>query len=287
MKTGTRIIAASILALSLTACSKVPAGFVGVKVYLLGSSKGVDSEELGPGRYWIGWNEDLFLFPTFTQNYVWTAESTEGSPDDESITFQSREGMTISADVGISYSIRPENVNTIFQKYRRGINEITDTYLRNMVRDAFVSVSSTKPISDIYGIGKEEIIEKVQEKIKAQVEPIGINIEKIYYIGSLRLPDAVIAAIDAKINADQIAQQRRNEVAQAEAEADKRIAQARGEAQSILEVAKAQAEANRIISQSLTDNLVRYKAIEKWSGELPRMTGNAPVPFIDVTPENQ
>jgi hypothetical protein len=35
--------------LTLAACSKVPAGNVGIKVYLLGGDKGVDHEELGPG----------------------------------------------------------------------------------------------------------------------------------------------------------------------------------------------------------------------------------------------
>ena len=63
----------ALLALTMVACSKAPAGHVGVKYYLLGGDKGVDSEELPPGRYWIGVNEELYLFPTFTQNYVWTA----------------------------------------------------------------------------------------------------------------------------------------------------------------------------------------------------------------------
>ena len=34
----------------LSSCSKVPAGHVGVKVYLYGSNKGVDNEVLGVGR---------------------------------------------------------------------------------------------------------------------------------------------------------------------------------------------------------------------------------------------
>ena len=122
---------------ALSGCSKVPAGNVGVKVYLLGGEKGVDSEVLRVGRYWIGINEDLFLFPTFTQNYVWTKDATEGSPTDESITFQTQEGLGVNADIGISYHIDTDKVSLIFQKYRKGVDEITDIYLRNMVRDAF------------------------------------------------------------------------------------------------------------------------------------------------------
>ena len=68
------LLVTSIIA-SLAACSKVPAGHVGVKVYLLGSSKGVDTEELGVGRYWIGINEELYLFPTYMQNYTWVKGS--------------------------------------------------------------------------------------------------------------------------------------------------------------------------------------------------------------------
>ena len=53
---------------SAVGCSRVPPGYVGVKVNLLGGAKGVDTEELGVGRYFIGPNTELHLFPTFTQN---------------------------------------------------------------------------------------------------------------------------------------------------------------------------------------------------------------------------
>ena len=45
--------------------------------------------------------------------------------------------------------------------------------------------------------------------------------------------------------------------------------------------AKAQAEANHLLTQSLSNNLVQYKAIEKWNGVMPQVTGNN-TPFIDL-----
>lgn len=274
-----KIMALALLGASVAACSTVPAGNVGVKVYLLGGSKGVDSEELGVGRYWIGWNEELYLFPTFMQNYTWTNES--GSKD-ESISFQTVEGMTANADVGISYQLDPTKINKIFQTYRRGVDEITDTFLRNMVRDALVKQASTKPIEYIYGAGKAELMAAVQSDVQKQVDPIGIKIDKIYWIGEIRLPQTVIESINAKNAATQMAQQRQNEVAQARAEAEKKVAEARGEAESVLLKAKAQAEANRELASSITDQLVQYRALDKWDGVLPRMTGNAAVPFVNV-----
>lgn len=268
---------------SIAACSYVPNGNVGVKVYLLGGEKGVDTEVLGVGRYWIGWNEELYLFPTFMQNYVWTAGVDGGSPTDESISFQTADGMTANADIGISYSIDPEKVSIIFQTYRRGVEEITDTFLRNMVRDALVKQASNKPIEYVYGAGKTELIAAVQEDVTTQVEKLGIIIEKIYWIGEIRLPTVVLDSINNKNAATQMAQQRQNEVAEAAAAADKKIEDARGQAESILRVAEAQAKANRLLADSLTSEFVQYQAITKWDGQLPKMTGSAAIPFIDVT----
>ena len=267
----------------LAACSYVPAGNVGVKVNMLGSDKGVDTEVLPVGRYWIGMNEEPYLFPTFMQNYVWTKDAQEGSPNDESISFQTADGMTANADIGISYSIDPEKVSIIFQTYRRGVDEITDTFLRNMVRDAIVKEASNKPIEYVYGAGKAELLASVQKDVMDQVTPIGIKIDKIYWIGEIRLPQTVIDSINNKNAATQMAQQRQNEVAQAKAEADKKIEDARGQAESILRVAEAQAKANRLLADSLSAEFVQYQAITKWDGQLPKMTGSSAIPFIDVT----
>ena len=170
------------------ACAKVPAGHVGIKLYLLGGEKGVDIEELGPGRYWIGLNEELYLFPTFTQNYTWTKEPVDRDDTDESITFQTDQGLAVNADVGISYHVDPAKVTTLFQKYRKGIEEITDIYLRNMVRDALVTEASTRQIEMVYGSGKAELLAAVEKRVRAQVEPLGINLERLYWAGEFRLP---------------------------------------------------------------------------------------------------
>lgn len=265
-----------------TGCTmqKVPAGNVGVKVYLLGGEKGVDHEVKGVGRYWLTWNEDMFLFPTFTQNYTWSAKSEDGN---ESLSFQTREGLAVNGDFGISYAIDPAKVSNVFQKYRKGVDEITNIYLRNMVRDALVKRGSNLSVEAVYGTGKTDLIEQVQKDVSAQVAPIGINIERIYLVGELRLPPVVLEAIGAKIAATQKAQQRENEVAQAKAEADKLVATARGEADSRLLQSRAEAESLNLKGAALRANpeIIQLSAIEKWNGTLPAVNSGA-LPFIDV-----
>lgn len=269
---------------ALSGCTKVPAGHVGVKVYLLGGDKGVNSEEVGVGRYWLGVNEELYLFPTFSQNYVWTEGNDPESPGDESISFQTIEGMSVSADIGITYSIRPDKVTEIFEKYRKGVGEITDVYLRNMVRDALVTVASTRKVDNVYGAGKAEMMAEVERLVRAQVGPIGIDVERIYWVGNLRLPPQVTQALNAKIQATQMAEQRHNEIQQAKAEAQKARETAQGEADAKLIVARAEADAIRLKADALRDNpnVTALNAIDKWNGALPTYMGDGPIPFLTL-----
>lgn len=281
MKKILKLLVLVLAVVSMVSCSKVPAGNVGVKFYLLGNSKGVDTEELTPGRYYIGINEELYLFPTFVQNYVWTASADEGSLNDESFNFQDIDGLELNADVGITYHLDPTKVSSIFQKYKRGIEEITDVFLRNMVRDALVSASSKRDVEYIYGIGKTSLLDEVQAAVKLETDEMGIVIDKLYWIGRIKLPPAVKDAIDLKIKAKQTAQQRENEVQTAIANAKIKVANANGTAESLLLIAQAEADANIIVAKSITKTLVDYETVKRWNGVLPTVTGGA-MPLINL-----
>jgi regulator of protease activity HflC (stomatin/prohibitin superfamily) len=218
------IIAMGIFA---TGCTPVPAGNVGVKIDKYGDERGVNVTVLGPGRYWIGPNTDLFLFPTFTQSFVWSSGRS-----DESFAFQTVEGLSVKTDIGISYYIKSENAPAVFQKYRRGVDEITQVYLRAMIRDSLNLAASSVMVEDAYGAGKAELQKKVEEDVRKRAEAVGITIESVYFVGEMRLPEAVYKTINNKIAATQIAQQKENELRAANADAAKAIALAKGEAES-------------------------------------------------------
>jgi regulator of protease activity HflC (stomatin/prohibitin superfamily) len=269
MKT-TKAILASILCASLCACSKVPAGHKGVIVNLYGSDKGVSEQVVGTGYYYMGWTKQMYLF---LQNHTWTEQ--------EAITMQTSEGLSLSTDVGITYNILPENVSKVFQKYRLGVDEITDTFLHNMVRDAMNQVSSTMTVEQLYGEQKPQFIAKVNDQVKKEAARDGIQIDKVYLIGSFRLPATVIDSINAKIQATQNAMKVQNEVATAQAEAQKTIVVANAKAKRILIEAEAKAKANELISKSLTQELISYQALQRWDGHLPKVNSST-IPFIDA-----
>lgn len=270
------VIAASMLGgLVLYAMTqRVPAGYRGVIVNLYGSDKGISEQSVGVGRYLLGWNREMYLFPTFLQNRSWAGK--------QAITMQTSEGLTISTDAGITYQIQPDNVVKVFSKYRLGIDEITDTFLHNIVRDAMNEVASRMTVDQIYGIEKERFIAAVNDIVILAAKDNGINVDKIYLIGSFDLPQMVKDSIDVKIQASQNAVKVQNEIATSRAQAQKTIVEAEAHAKQIMIKAEAQSKANTILAQSLTPEFVQYQAILRWNGILPTTNAGGVIPMINL-----
>lgn len=255
------------LLVGLSGCAtyeKVPAGHVGVKVYLLGSEKGVDNEVVGVGRYWVGWNEDLFVYPTFQQTFAW---DTEG---DDAFKLTTADGLPVGMDLGVTYQIDPAKVSYLFQRYRKGPEEITEVVLYSLIRDAVTRTGAGDSISKLIGPGRDSLVQRAQIIVRDQVDSLGIRDVKLQVLGKLSLPKNVEAAINTKIEATQKALQAENELQRAKAEAAKAIAEAEGTAR-----------ANELKQKTLTAELVRMAWIEKWDGHLPQVSSEA-IPMVTI-----
>jgi len=268
MKSVKKLLAAvalGALVLTTAACGQVPNGYEGVIVDNMGG--GVDSKEAGVGYVFYGWGKDLYTFPVRTQTVKWEHNNN----GDESISFQDKDGLVLNADIGFTYFVQKGRSSEVFSKYGKPIEEITDTFVRNMVRDALVRHSSQMSAEEAYSTKKNELLDVVQADIVKQMEPIGITVEEISWLGPIRLPKAVQDSINAKIQATQIAMQRENEVAQTKAEAQKKIEEARGDAESTRLRAEAEANALDLRGEAIKRNpaVAQLNWIEKWNGVLP------------------
>lgn len=246
-----------------TGCTKIENGYTGLKVSLLGDEKG-SIEEVPPGYYMDTVNKQHLAYPNFVQYAVWTEDSRENSKTDEALHFQSNEGLEIVADIGMDYSFNPEpgSVAKIYSKYRKTPQDIADIAIRQKVRDALTRYGALYTADEIISDGKTKLMSEVYNDVKTYFEP-EIIINGVYWIGAPRPPQQVLDALNAKVAAKQKAQQRENEVQEAKAEADKQIEAARGIA-----------EYNKIVSESLTKELVEFEKIKKWDGHLPTVAGS-------------
>jgi regulator of protease activity HflC (stomatin/prohibitin superfamily) len=266
-------------------CDIIEPGHVGIKVNLYGEKKGVQDYTLRSGAVWYNrFSDQVYEFPTFMQNAVWTKASDEGSPTDESVTFNSSEGAVVNTDVALSYQIQAEKVPSIFVELRQDADYITHTYMRGKTRDAINRIASSMKVTDIFGEGKQRLLIEAKKELDRELGHKGFVIDMIAFVGEMRVDPKVEDSINMTISASQKAIEAQNKVVQSKAEADQKIEEARGEAESITLVAKAKADANRILTESLSDSLLRYEALQRWDGILPRVTGDS-IPFIDVTSE--
>ena len=222
-------------------------------------------------------------YPTYVQTARWTHSSTEGdNPDspvgtNEEISFQDTNGLNVNADISLSYHLEPQKIPAFYVKFRNDdIISFTHNYLRNVARDSFGSVSGRYQVEDLMGAKKEEFRQAVQKDLQEHVKDIGVVIDQLGFIESLRPPQSVMNAINLKVQAQQIALQKQNEVASAEADARKRVADADGQAKATIALAQGQAEANKDMAASITDNLIKWRELDindrwiaRWNGARP------------------
>jgi len=274
----------SLLLLLCCGCTVVEPGYVGIKVNSWGSSRGVQDIPVETGR--VSYNPittTVHKFPTFMQTIVWTKDATEGSPTDESIGFNSSEGVGVNVDVALSYSLEADKVPHIFVDLRKDIDYITHVYMRAKVRDSMYKHGPEYKIMELLGDRNKEFMDSVQKTLDDELKPKGILIDMLSIVGKPRVPENVEASINATITAKQKAIEAENKVLQSRAEAEQKVEEAKGEAESIRLRAEANAKANEVLTKSLSPELLNYEALQHWDGKLPQVLGNSgAIPFIEV-----
>lgn len=271
--------------LSGCSCEKIDAGNVGIEIKLAGITTGVQDIPLVSG--WVWYNPfvtDILEYPTFVQTAKW-----EG---DEAMSFNDKDGLAIGCDVSFSYNLVASKVPNFYTTFRSDdLERFTHGYLRNLARDAFNEVGSTRAVEDIYGAGKEDFIKEVTARVNAHVEPLGVRISQLGVIGGMRLPESVVNQINGKLAATQEAGKVENELRRTRAEVAKQVAQAEGDAKSALAaaegkakarlaLAEGEAKANEILAKSLSPELLKWRqteltaaAIARWDGRRPAYEG--------------
>lgn len=175
------------------------------------------------------------------------------------ITFQDREGVQGDMDVVIRYSIDPEAVLDIYANYRTQEQFVTKT-VNETIRSATRESTTSRNTIEVYN-ERGEIAAELQEALQEALADEGVfieavNIQEIAYSAEVkqRFDDAQAAriAID-KAEADQEA---------AAVNAETKVIEAQGLADAAVVEAEGQAEANRLLSNSLTEEILTQRYID-------------------------
>ena len=261
-------------AIALAACGQVQPGHVGIKVNQYGSGAGVAPEALGVGTYFTPIGTSIIEYPVFTQTYTYTASANEGATQNEEFTFQDKNGLNISSDIAVSYSVNAALAPKLYSKFRTDANGLVAGQIRNAIRNSLNDHGSSMGVEEIYGPRKQELLTNVQADVTRYFAPYGLNIEKLFWAGTIRMPQQV---------RDQINQRIANEQAALAAQAN--VATATANANAVRATAEGDADALRIKAAAIAANpgIVQLEAIKKWNGELPTYASAGPLPFIGDT----
>ena len=221
-------------------------------------------------------------YPTALRTYTMVRRAGEGSSEtDDSIDLPSREGQHITQDISVTYNTSEELAAQVFKAFRGAdISEIEATFIRRTIITVAQNTAGQMSLSEVISSKRNELQDNIQKNLSVEIEKMGFHLDKVN-LGASHLPQTLEKQMQEKMAAQQQAQQAEYELQKNQMLAKAEVAKAEGEAQSILVRAKAQAEANRLLQSTLSQNLIQSKAIDKWNGILPQVSGGS-TPFIDL-----
>lgn len=279
---GVLLVLLAALAASAGCATRVNAGNVGIKINYAGTYRGVQDVPVVTGWvvYWP-FSSTVLEYPVFVQNVVWTHSTTEGAPNNEEITFTNADQMSIAVDISLAYHLDAAKVPAFYMKFRNDdLAAFTLGFMRNVTRDQFNAHGGSYHMDQIMG-DNAAFIDAVRKGVQDDLGQYGVVIDQFGIIGSPRPPPTVLESITMKVQAQQIAIQKQNELAQATADANKVVAAAEGYARSQAIRADADSNYNRKVNESLTALLIQSQTVARWNGYLPTVTGGA-TPLISL-----
>ena len=183
-----------------------------------------------------------------TQSYTMSSSHEEGQvKGDDAISTLSSDGLTLKLDVTILYRLNEADAP---QVYRTIGTDYVEKIVRPAIRTALRDVSTSYAATDIYSTKREDFIKDVSKNLEASFSGRGIVLERVL-LRNVELPEKVRSAIDEKIAAEQKAQQMVYVLQKERQEAERKKVEAQGIS-----------DYNRIVSQSITDQVLQLKGIE-------------------------
>lgn len=228
-------------------------------------------------------------YPTNQQEYTMSGLAEEGARSgNDQVTARSVDGQEVFMDVTILYRLPQANINRIHQDWNGGSYQ--ENFVRPTVRSVVRDVVSGYQAEEIYGLKRNDLQAEIQTELSSRFNDRGFELSDVL-LRNISFSDEFTQAIEdkqieeQKLQQAQTAAQRRE--ADAKGNANAAIETARGDAEARLVQARAEAEALRLISQQIAanPNLLQYIYIQTLAPDikLALIPSNSPFLFDSST----
>lgn len=262
MKKFMAIFVAFLVAVGAVICTeRVHTGYVGV-VY---SAKGVEQQTISQGWHFMSPLKHVSEFPITQQRVVFSnSPSDYGAKEHADWHIDApANGGTIAINLTVNYNFLPEHVVELYTKFGGMDGEsLMESKIQNDIIAYVKEVTPQFSVMQIYSDDRAgvntAITNYLNEKLTVEY---GINVSSALIVDA-QPDDTLMQKIRAKEQAKQDAEiaELNKQTALAQAETDKVKAQTEADVKMI--EAQAEADANKVLSESITPELIQMKEAE-------------------------
>lgn len=266
------IIAFVVVAINPIDVERIDAGHVGIKVSNVGDDRGVGKTEYVTGWvFYNSWISRIFEFPIHQQHI-----------DYEANDIVTKGGFRATIKPSFNYSINAGNVADMFQNLRVGVKDMEQGWLKNAIVGSVNDVANRYTVDSIFNHREEFESDIVKECNKRVSKWFNVSQLRTNIVPPVEISESIVAKTRA-IQEVQVAENRRQV---AIAEAERKIAEARGDSAQAVIQAAGRAEAIKREQLSLTPLYIDYIKIQKWNGEVPTTVAGSGSGFMIQLPKD-
>jgi regulator of protease activity HflC (stomatin/prohibitin superfamily) len=179
----------------------------------------------------------------------------------------------VSSEVAVNYHIIPDKANIVYQTIGISFKErIIDPAVQEMVKAVTARYTAEELITK-----RPAVSEEMRATLSERLRAYNIYVDAFSIVG-FSFSKIFMEAIESKQTAEQLALKAKRDLDRIKIEAEQKITAAQAEAES-LRLQRANISTDLIELRKVEANL---RAIDKWNGILPQVTGGGPVPFIGI-----
>src|SRR3989339_61661 len=179
----------------------------------------------------------------------------------------------VSSTVAINYHIIPDKANIVYQSIGIQFKErIIDPAVQEVVKAVTAKYTAEELITK-----RPAVSDAMKLLLTERLLVHNISVDAFSIVG-FSFSKIFMEAIESKQTAEQLALKARRDLERIKIEAEQKITAAQAEAES-LRLQRANISTDLIELRKVEANL---RAIDKWNGILPQVTGSGPVPFIGI-----
>ncbi len=176
----------------------------------------------------------------------------------------SKDLQTIKMKVAVNYKVNRKEAMNLYKNVGEKYEEIV---LQPAIQES-IKASTSKYTAEELITNRSEVSKTCMLELENKIKKYGLNVDNFDII-DFDFSNEFNKAIEEKQVAEQKVLTAKQELEKEKIKSEEKIVKA-----------EAEKRANEMKQQSLTDNIIKEKFIEKWNGEMPKVSGNGSI--IDI-----